>query len=220
MEEKTVIELLDRLADFQAHRDLIESDKRALLDDVKVPAEVEALVQDSLQQVLGVDAAFAPALDKLKKETQARLAAIAIPEEIKAALAEIDRQRDMVTLEFAERNSAILQEIQNTKREIQEETQEKTRGVYAALAQRKAEIEAEFAGKAGAVDLNIAALTSEIKAAVVDLGFSVSGSVWQAVYVKPKKTWIPARLDRFVENHPEIKDCFTVGDPSVSIRKI
>ena len=53
MNESEIKSKLDKLANFQAHRDLLESDKRALLDDVKVPAEVEAIVSAGMKHVAG-----------------------------------------------------------------------------------------------------------------------------------------------------------------------
>jgi phage host-nuclease inhibitor protein Gam len=103
---------------------------------------------------------------------------------------------------------------------IQYEVEAQTKDVYAALAQRKSEIEAEFSGKAEAVDENIKKLTEDIKTEVKNLHYTVSGKSLQAVYVKGKKSWIPQRLDAYVETHPDIKECYTVGDPSVTIRKV
>jgi hypothetical protein len=42
MTEAEIKTKLDTLSEYQAHRDLLEADKRKFLDEVKIPAEVEA----------------------------------------------------------------------------------------------------------------------------------------------------------------------------------
>jgi hypothetical protein len=110
--------------------------------------------------------------------------------------------------------------IQAEKSAIRAEVEAQTRGVYDAIAQRKAEIEAEFLGKTEAVDENIAALEKEVKEAVKSIGFTVASAHYQAVFTKGKKSWINQRLEKYTETHPDIKECYTVGDPSVALRRL
>jgi len=213
-------EKLDLLAEFEAQREQIDSNKRALLDDVKIPAEVEEIVKNGMKQMGEVESSFAPTLKAIAEETDIKLALIVIPDEIKAALAEIDGQRAEVRKRQEEQEFEIAQRIRAIKAEVQAGVEAKTKDIYAAIAQRKAEIEAEFAGKAEAVDENIKKLTDDIKSDVKNLRYTVSGQYRQAVYNKGKKSWIAQRLDAYTETHPDIKECYTVGDPLVTIRKI
>ena len=213
-------EKLDRLAEFQAQRDLIEVEKRALLDDVKIPAEVEEIVKAGMEKLNKAGDDYLPAKIEFDKQCDAEYEAIVIPEEIRAALAEIDKKRQDIMAKKRDYDMEAGRIIDKKRVAIQAEVEAQTKDVYAALAQRKAEIEAEFAGKAEAVDENIKKLTKDIKADVTNLHYTVNGTYLQAVYGKGKKTWIPQRLDAYTETHPDIKECYTVGDPSVTIRKI
>lgn len=218
--EPEIKTMLDTLADFQSQRDLMEIDKRNLLEEVKVPEEVQAIVSAGMKQIGEVEMSFLPKFSALREEEQRKLAAIVVPEEIKAALAEIDRQRAQVTADRAAQDENIRAQIQARKDVIQAEVDVKTQGVYAALAQRRAEIELEFSGKADAVDANIRKLTEQIKAAVKEIGFTISGKYYRAEYGKGRKSWTPQRLDKYTETHPDIKDCYTTGEASVAIKRI
>ena len=220
MDEIEIKTKLDALAEYQAQSDLMEANKRALLDEVKIPAEVEAIVGAGMKQMSEVEMSFIPTLNTLLEEANKKLAEIVVPEEIKAALAEIDRQRALVTLTRQAQDAEIRQRIQAMKTEIQAKVEKETKGVYTALAQRKAEIEAEFAGKAEAVDENIKKLTDDIKANIKLLGCSVKGERYQGVYVSGRVTWDPKSLDGYAVGHPEILHFRKEGEPSVSIRRI
>jgi hypothetical protein len=211
---------LDKLAEFEAERDSIEANKRALLDEVKIPAEIEALVKTGMKQMGEVESSFAPTLKALQQEVETKLALVVVPDEIKVALAEIDNQRAAIRIYQGNIEADIAKRVQSIKAEIQAGVEAKTKDVYAALAQRKADIEVEFAGKASAVDENIKKLTEEIKTDVKNIHFTVSGQSRQAVYNKGKKSWINQRLEAYTETHPDIKECYTVGEPSVTIRKV
>ena len=220
MNENEIKVKLDTLSEYQAHRDLLEADKRALLEDVRVPDEVQAIVGAGMKRMSEVEMSFTPMIVAYQEEQDKKLADIVVPEEIKAALAEIDRQRKEVVAARAAQDAEVRARIQTAKAQIQAEVEAQTHGIYTALAQRKAEIEAEFAGKAEAVDDNIRKLTEEIKADVKEIGFTVKSDHFQAVYTKAKKTWIPQRLEAYTDHHPDIKDCYTVGEPSVTLRRI
>ena len=219
MDEIEIKKLLDDLADYQVHRDLLESDKRTLLDQNEVPADVQAIVKAGSQRIAEL---YADSPDQaiIDAEEKAALDAIVVPEEIKAQLAAIDELRKAAKNKAEEARAAIRAGIEAKKNAIQAEIEQQTAGVYTALTQRKAEIEAEFSGKAEAVDENIKKLTEEIKAEVKAIGYTVKSDHFQAVYTKAKKTWIPQRLEAYTEHHPDIKDCYTVGDPSVALKRI
>jgi hypothetical protein len=220
MSELEIKQKLDTLSEYQAQRDLMEADKRKLLDEVKLPEEVQAIVSAGMQRMAESEASFRPLFDEYLKEQNAKLAEIVIPEEIKAALEEIDRKRAQVTKAREDQDAELRGRIQAVRANIQAEINAQTHGIYTALAQRKAEIEAEFAGKAKAADNNINKLIEEIKAEVATYGLTVKGSFLMATYGEGRKTWIPKRLDKYTETHPDIQECYTVGDPVVTIRKI
>ena len=220
MNELEIKTKLDQLSDFQAHRDLLDADKRALLEDVKVPEEIQAIVAAGMKQMAELEASYAPSVKALRAEVDKRLMEIVIPDEIKVALEELDRKRAKVmeyqAQEEAERNT----EIRLAKAELQASVEAQTADVYKAIAQRKAEIEAEFAGKSEAVDENIRKLTEEIKAEVKELGSSVKADHFQAVYVKGRITWDTSKMDGYAVGHPEVLFMRKEGEPSVTLRRI
>lgn len=220
MSEADIKTKLDLYADYQKHRDSLEADKKALLEDVKLPAEVEAVVSSGLKRMREVEDSFQPVINDFNEQISVELAALVIPEEIREALAEIDRKRAEILEKRIAHNELVLKQVIDQKSVIQAEVEAQTKEVYAALARRKAEIEVEFFGKDKAVDENIRKLAEEIKADVKEVGFTVNGLYYQAVYVKAKKSWIPQRLEVYVEKHPDIKECYTVGEPSISLKRI
>ena len=217
--EEYIKEKLDQLTEFESQRDLIEIKKRDLLDEVKIPAEVEAIMADGMKRMNEVDNSFQPVMRAKREKVQAALAMVVIPDEIKAQLAEIDRQRNLILEEDAKVMATIREQIDNARLELSAEINAQTQQVYADIAKRKSDIEAEFAGSRRAVDENIEKLKSEIKAATKEIGYTVDGTNYQAIYVKGKKTWNSKRLDVYVERNPEIKSCYDVGEPSVTIRR-
>lgn len=219
MDELEIKQKLDQLSEYQARRDLMEIDKRTLLDDVKIPSEIQAVVNAGMKKMSEVDGSFSEARKALQEEIDERLAMVFVPEEIKKALVEIDRTRKEILDDKAERENEFLNEIRVRKETIQAEVETATKDVYAAIAIRKNEIEIEFSGKSEAVDENIKKLTEEIKMEVKTLGYTVTGEHFQAVYSKGKKSWIPQRLERYTETHPDIQECYTVGEPSVALKR-
>ena len=212
--------MLDTLSDWQARRDLLDADKRTLLDEVKIPAEVEAIVKDGMQKMSEVESTFTPLLDAIRVSGEKELEAIVIPDEIKAALDEIDRQRKQVRDTQFKAECVIREKIRTAKEILSDQVTAQTADVYKAIAQRKAEIEAEFAGKADAVDENIRKLTDEIKNAVKELGTSVKADHFQAVYVKGRVTWDTSKMDGYAVGHPEVLFMRKEGEPSVTLRRI
>jgi len=213
-------EKLDQLAEFQSQRDSIEIEKRALLDEVKIPSEVEEIVSEGMKKMSEVESTFAPLIKELEDDVNAQLAIIVIPDEIKIALEEIDRQRAEVRTYQRNMEADISQRIRSTRDEIQAAVEAKTKDIYNAIAQRKAEIEVEFSGKAEAVDENIKKLTEEIKSDVLTLGVSVKGKHYQGIYVKGRVTWDTSKMDGYAVGHPEVLFMRKEGDPSCTIRKI
>lgn len=220
MNEAEIKTKLDTLAEYQAQRDLIEADKRALLDEVKIPAEVQAIVSAGMKKASEVFVSFTPEVEASIAQEKAELDAIVIPEEIKVALAEIDAKRVAVSERYRAQDAQRREKIAEQQVAIRTKVEEETKGVYTALAQRKVEIEAEFAGKAEAVDDNIRKLTDEIKDDVKVLGASVKANHFQAVYVRGRITWNTDKMEAWMVDHPFLKEARKEGDPSVTIRRI
>lgn len=220
MNELEIKSKLDQLSDFQAHRDLLEADKRALLEEVQVPEEVQAIVSAGLKQASEVFVSFTPEVEASIAQEKAELDAIVVPEEIKVALAEIDTKRAAVSGRYRAQDAQRRETIAAQQTAIRTRVEAETQGVYTALAQRKAEIEAEFAGKADAVDDNIRKLTEEIKADVKTLGATVKADHFQAVYVKGRVTWDTSKMDGYAVGHPEVLFMRKEGEPSVTLRRI
>ena len=88
----------------------------------------------------------------------------------------------------------------------------------AEIKEKLAEIDAEFAQKTDALSQENEFIVAQIKAAVIQEGTTISGSVHQAVYSKPRVSWDSKGLAGFSVAHPEIMVFQKVGEPSVSIR--
>lgn len=82
------------------------------------------------------------------------------------------------------------------------------------------EIEAEYGDELKAAAVKIAALETEIKQDVLKYGTSVKASNLQAVWSKPRVSWNTAELEGYAKAYPEILEMRSVGEPSVSIRKV
>jgi len=220
MSETEIKAKLDTLAEYQAQRDLMEADKRALLEEVKVPEEIQAIVSAGMKQASEVFVSSTPEVEASIALEKAELDAIVVPEEIKEALAEIDAKRVAVSERYRAQDAQRREKIAVQQSAIQAKVEAETKGVYTALAQRKVEIEAEFAGKTEAVDENIRKLTEEIKAEVKELGASVKGEHYQGVYVKGRTSWNNDMLDGMISLVPQLEKARKIGEPSVTIRRI
>ena len=89
-----------------------------------------------------------------------------------------------------------------------------------AIKAQISEIEDEFEPQEKAVNDKRAEIESLVKSEVVQLGETVKGTMYQAVYVKGRTKWNDTGLMQYLSVHPEIAYLRTIGDPSVSIRKV
>jgi hypothetical protein len=215
-----IVTKLDTLAEYHAQKDAIELHKRELLDDVRIPADVEAVVKNGMAQFANLDRDFRPVFNEINEETEAALAKIVIPDEIKAALALIDQSRRMVNENANLRRQQAQAKIEALKIELQAQIESQTRQVYNDVAARKAEIEAEFSGAAHAVDENIRALEDEIKADTEAEGKTVKGKHFMAVYNRGRITWNTDMMEAWINDHPFLKSARKEGKPSISLRRI
>lgn len=241
-----VKEKLDLLAEFHSKRDSLELEKRELLNEIQVPADVEQIVKQGMARQAEMEANTRKAIDIQNAKIDEEIAAVFVPAELKEALAELDAQRAKLMAKFADVEKQ-RQEITNKKREneigamealairkraLLEEIEAQTRQVYNDINQRKNEIEAEFSGKAEDVAANISKLENEIKddlkkEAAEKLekdpkakDLSVKGKYFHAVYVRGRVTWNTDKMDAWVVDHPFLKEARKEGDPSITIRKV
>ena len=82
------------------------------------------------------------------------------------------------------------------------------------------DVEAEFEPQEIAIREKSSELEKSVKDEVVELGQSVKGTALQAVFSKGRTKWNDTGLMQYLSVHPEIAYLRTVGNPSVSIRKV
>lgn len=216
----TIEEKLDALAEYNAQKDLLAITKRELLDEVKIPDEVLAIMDQADMTKKKIYEDHEAGLAHINQEAKDKLELITIPEEIKAALEAIDQQRRKVEA-VRQQNEKYLNGLMETKRlDVEAQTRAKTQAVYDEVAQRKRDIEAEFSGKGADVDANIKALEAEIKAEVVAGKKTVKGKFFQAVYVKGRVTWNTDKMEAWMNDHPFLAAARKEGEPSVTLRKV
>jgi hypothetical protein len=114
-------------------------------------------------------------------------------------LGELQAQKDLLEIKKQEIIDSILtDEIKAELQAIEEETWPE----FEAIAEKQA------------------ALTEDIKADVLANGETVKGANYQAVWVKGRTSWNDKGLMEYLRMHPELAYLRTVGNPSVSIRKV
>lgn len=219
MDEQIIKTKLDRLAEYHSQKDSIDAAKRAMLDEVKVPAEILALQADAAAKAKAIYYGEQNLIASLNAKCDMELEEIQIPDEIKAALAEIDRKRNLVNAYRRAKELEYNSTAMEKRAIIDSEMQAKTAQVYADLAQRKRDIEAEFAGKLDAVDANIKALEAEVKQDAKAHGSTVKGKYFSAIYVKGRVTWNTDMLDGMVALVPQLAAARKEGEPSITLRK-
>jgi hypothetical protein len=216
----TIEEKLDQLAEFHSQKDSIELQKNSLLDEVKVPAEIEAIVSDGLHRVADVEDSFQEVIDALNTKVEEELKLIVIPDEVKSLLAEIDAKRKELNNLRSISMEKIQDRIEFRKDEIRSEVDAQVKATFDSIEQRRREIEEEFSGKNEDVDKNIEALEKEIKEETKSIGSTVKGKHFMAVYNKGRVTWNTDKLDGMVSLIPQIKDARKEGEPSITLRHI
>ena len=209
---------LNKLAEFTAEKEFLKINEKKLIDEIVVSDNVIQINRSGNQKLQELDQTFNQSVDALKQDAAAKLELIVIPDEIKHALELIDLQRKKIRDVLDQDIRKIGDQIRELKSQAIKEMEIGTKDAYAEVERKKADIKTEFAASIQSAASNIETLTAEIKKDVAEFGETVSSDRILAVYVKPKKTWIPKRLDEYVEKHPEIKDCYDLGDPSVSIK--
>lgn len=147
-------------------------------------------------------------------------------EEIKEKLGDISKIQDVTMAQWTiERSQQIKDQLNRLARfrshlEVADtERAEKERALYTPeLLVQFEDIKAEYEAQTAVLKTTVTALELEIKAAVAELGATVSGDELQAVWAKGRASWDTKALDGYGAAHPELMQFKTVGDPSVSIR--
>lgn len=192
---ETIEQKLDRLADYESQRDLIEANKRAALEEVKIPAEVEAIVSAGTKRMSELQASLRPITDKLNAEIEAKLSEIVIPDEIKAAYEEVERQRALVLAYRHGKEQELYARQLEKEQALRTEIDAQVKSTYDEVARRKREIEEEFSGTVEAVNKNIEALKAEIKRDTIAQKLTAKGNFYQSVFTKGRVTWATDALD-------------------------
>jgi hypothetical protein len=218
---ETIEQMLDRVSEYESKRDNIEAEKRALLDEVKVPAEVLALQDETNKKIQAFESEMRARTEAKRKEIYAKLDAVKVPDEVRAIFDAVAKQRAEIESELtliSDKNRELATE---TRQKMYAEMQASVSQIYADIAARKAEIEAEFLGKSGAVDENIAALKKEIEAAVLAEGKTYQGEYLMAVWNKGRiGSWNTGKLDGLALILPQIAECRNPGgEPTVTFRR-
>jgi hypothetical protein len=211
--------MLDALADYQAQVDYLDMQKRDLLNEVKIPAEVLAAQDEANKRRQAVDNECRNKLDAIQELCDAQMSEVVIPPEIEAAFRAIEAKRNEIANAAIQKRAAVLAEAQAHKNEIEAALTQSTQDVFTQVETRRAEINTEFAGKAEAAQDNIAKLTAEIKDAVIREKKSAKGAHYQAVYVKGRVTWNTDMLDGMIVAFPALAQARKEGQPSVTLRR-
>jgi hypothetical protein len=231
---QTIQEKLDLLAEFHAQKDLLELDKKKLLEDVKIPAEIKQIVSDGMKMAQRIELDARVRIAAYEKTIDAELAAVSIPAELKAALAElrikeailmsqfadVEKQRQEIAAQKKSNEAVELEHLKEDRAQLEEEIKAKTAKVYADIEQRRNEIEAEFSGKAGDVESNIKKLEAEIKEEVKAGKKSVKGQFFHAIYVSGRITWNTEKMEAWRVDHPFLDAARKEGEPSITLRRI
>jgi hypothetical protein len=191
-------ELIDRLGEFESQAQLLTLQKQELIDAVKIPKEVQGIIEQNQKCKKELDVSLSRQLAYLDEQEKERLKEVVIPPEIQAALDAIDHERAQIRLVYDNQRTVIRAEIERRKNLIDGEFSGKISEVYAQVAARKQEITAEFADQIEAANKNIAKLTADVKAAVIKAGKSFRGEIYktyQAVFVPGRITWKTDVLD-------------------------
>lgn len=226
--EQLAESLLDRLADAQAQQALIEVDKRRLLSNVQVPAEILAVQKKADDENLALNASYTQKVKSLRALKIEEMDAVdwpvepPLPPEYVAALKAAQQRRDEIEAYYASLEAAEVKAGEAKRAQISADLREKTEGVYKDLAVKRAEIEAEFADQEAAIAKAIKELTDQAKDATKKAGHTVRGKCLMGVWAKGRDGgWNTAMLDGVALLHPEIKAARNPdGDPSVSIKAI
>lgn len=216
----TIEEMLDTLSGYQFQAGQIENEKRALLDAVKIPAEVQAIHDAGVRLKAEADATYMIEQKFIDAQAAADLAEVSIPPDVAEILREIDAKREAIRKDAEAKKREALEKSQARKAQVDAEFAASVAHVYAEIENRKAEIAAEYNGRIEAARKNMAALEDEIKRAVVNIGKTVKGTFIQAVYMKGRVTWNTDLLDGMIIAFPELAKARKEGAPSVALRTV
>ena len=92
--------------------------------------------------------------------------------------------------------------------------------ILAPVKPQLADLDAEYTPMLAEVQAKLADAESLVKEAVLREGASVKGKHLHAIWSKGRVSWDTKKLDGLMIALPQLNDCRTEGQPSVSIRTI
>jgi DNA repair exonuclease SbcCD ATPase subunit len=241
LKEEEIKGILDALAEIQARLDLLQMDKTKLLNEVKIPEEIQAIQDKIGKRKREYGQGFERLVVSLEEERAEQLAQIVVPVEIQQAFEQVQQKRQEVERKIEERKQTAYQNMLNLQKKVDEEMGEQVRQVFAEVEQRKQDILPEVGEKEESASKNAVDLTAKVKKMVKDYGATVKNDYLMAVYAKGRTTWttdilddiyfrlnsILEELDASLTVWGRIKLVITdlgkarkIDKPSVSIRKI
>jgi hypothetical protein len=239
--EEMIRQVLDRLAETEAQIDVLQMQKRELLDAVTIPEEIQALQDEMIQRKRTYEEEYQSIVQALNAERMERVAKVVVPAEVLKIFEQVEAQRKAIEDEIEGRKQEAYQAALTRQQALEAAMGEDVAKVFQEVAQRKSEIEAEFGTQEERAKENVDSLTLKAKKSTEEYGETVKGAYRMAVYTKGRTTWttdildgIYFRLNDLLEDLDTASDVWGrvksviidmskarhVGKPSVSIRKI
>ena len=114
----------------------------------------------------------------------------------------------------------LLVKLESTLADLLGEKAQATKAaIPIEVSERIGKIEIEFADRLYVANVNIASTKAAIKDGTLELGSTVKGADYMAVWAKGRVTWDGKGLSGYMVAHPEIEAFRKEGKPSVSIRR-
>jgi chromosome segregation ATPase len=220
MDEIEIKNLLNDLSEYHARRDLVEYDKKKLIEDVKYPEEIESVIKKYNDKKKEIAEQAEREMEEMNAAFKELYDDIEVPPEVKEIVEKIELKR----MELSNKHHNELDEKRRAMNralfQIDMEIQEKTKDVFRDMHRKIDEINAEFTGKYEAATENINKLEDKIKVAVKALGHSVKGDHYHAVLSPGRITWNTDKMEAWKEVYPFLKEARKEGEPSVALKRI
>ena len=131
-------------------------------------------------------------------------------------LSELQAALDVMRLNYEDAQRQIIAPLQPQIRELQAQID----ALMASVGPDLQALNEEYAPLQDTTQQRIDALHQDVRNMVVTHGATVKGDHLQAVYVRGRTSWNTKALEGYAAAHPEIAAFKTVGEPSVSFRKV
>jgi hypothetical protein len=215
-----IAELLDQYADFQSQIDLLTMDQKKLLDEVKIPDEIQAISDQADYNKGEVLRNYWENVHALENKKAEVLRNITVPPEIQEALNKVLEQREDVTREYNEELQKLEEARALKLATVDHDFMPKVQEVYRQVDQRKQEIALEFAGKVQAAQKNLKDLEARIRAETIKVKETVRGKMFRCEYTPGRDGgWDGKKLVNLAVKYREILDAKKPdGEPYTSIK--